>query len=64
VVGSHSGGPGQSGKTMGITFWGDEEAMRASEVAANRLRSESVEAGGGTVASVERYEVGLIEMSS
>jgi heme-degrading monooxygenase HmoA len=54
----------QSGKTMGITFWENEEAMRASEEAANRLRNESTEAGGQEQAGVERYEVGLFEVYS
>src|SRR5215210_2282967 len=57
-------GDRQSGKTLGITFWESEEAMRASEEAANRLREESAEAGGGTVGGVERYEVGLFEVPS
>ena len=39
-------GDRQSGKTLGITFWESEEAMRASEEEANRLREESAEAGG------------------
>ena len=54
----------QSGKMLGITFWESEEALRASEEAANRMREESAEAGGGTVAGVERYEVGLFEVHS
>jgi heme-degrading monooxygenase HmoA len=53
-----------SDKTLGITFWESEEAMRASEEAAKRLREESAEAGGDTIASVERYEVGLFEVES
>ena len=57
-------GDRQSGKTLGITLWESEEDMRASEEAANRLREESAEAGGGTVAGVERYEVGLFEVPS
>jgi heme-degrading monooxygenase HmoA len=57
-------GDRQSGKTMGITFWENEEAMRASEEAANRLRSESAEASGQEQAGVERYEVGLFEVES
>ena len=57
-------GDRHSGKTLGITFWESEEAMRASEEAANRLREESAEAGGETIASVERYEVGLFEVES
>src|SRR5215210_1753898 len=54
----------QSGKMVGITFWESEDAVRASEEGANRLREESAEAGGGTVAGVERYEVGLFEVPS
>jgi heme-degrading monooxygenase HmoA len=54
----------QGGKMVGITFWESEEAMRATEEAANRLREESAEVGGGTVGGVERYEVGLFELES
>jgi heme-degrading monooxygenase HmoA len=57
-------GDRQSGKTLGITFWESEELMRASEEAANQLREESAEAGGDTIAGVERYEVGLFEVES
>ena len=34
-----------------------EEAMRASEDAANRLHTHGAEAAGESVVSVERYEV-------
>ena len=54
----------QSGKTLGVTFWESEEALRASEEAADRLRGDSADAMGDTIAGVERYEVGLFEMSS
>jgi heme-degrading monooxygenase HmoA len=54
----------QGGKLLGITFWESEEAMRATEEEATRLREESAEAGGGTVAGVERYEVGLFEVEN
>jgi hypothetical protein len=48
-----------------ITFWESEEAMVASEEAANRLpEEETVEVAGGMVAGVERYEVGLFELES
>jgi heme-degrading monooxygenase HmoA len=56
-------GDRQSGKTLGITFWESEEAMRASEEEANRVRSESAEASGETIAGVERYEVGFFEQT-
>jgi heme-degrading monooxygenase HmoA len=54
----------QSGKMVGITFWESEEAMRATEEGADQLREESAEAGGGKIAGVERYEVGLFEVPS
>jgi len=57
-------GDRHSGRTLGITFWESEGAMRASEEAAKRLRPESAEAGGGTIISVERYEVGFFEVES
>lgn len=53
-----------NGKTLGITFWESEEAMRASEEAANQLRQESAEVGGEEIAGVERYEVGLFEVEN
>ena len=57
-------GDRQGGKTLGITFWESEEAMRASEEAANELRQESAEVGGEQIAGVERYEVGLFEVEN
>jgi heme-degrading monooxygenase HmoA len=55
-------GDRQSGKTLGITLWESKEAMRASVEAAKRLRSETAQAGGETIAGVERCEVGLFEV--
>lgn len=49
----------QSGKALSITFWESEEAMRASEEEANRLRTESAESAGAAVENVERYEVAV-----
>jgi heme-degrading monooxygenase HmoA len=49
----------QSGRSVSITLWESEEAMRASEEAANQLRSESAQASGGEIVSVERYEVAI-----
>ncbi len=54
----------QSGKIIGVSFWESEQAMQASEEVGDRTRSESAEAGGVTVAGVERYEVELFEVSS
>jgi heme-degrading monooxygenase HmoA len=47
----------QSGKHLTITLWESEEAIRASEQAANRLCSEDAEAAGAMVQIVERFEV-------
>jgi heme-degrading monooxygenase HmoA len=54
----------KTGKTLGITFWESEEALKASEEAADRLREDSAEAMSDTIAGVERYEVGLFEVPS
>jgi heme-degrading monooxygenase HmoA len=40
----------QSGRSVSITLWESEEAMRASE---------SAQASGGEIVSVERYEVAI-----
>jgi heme-degrading monooxygenase HmoA len=49
----------ESGKALTITLWESEEALRASEEEANRLRSESADASSATVEGVERYEVAI-----
>ena len=54
----------QSGKVIGVSFWESEQAMQASEEVGDRTRSESAQAGGASVAGVERYEVGVFEVSS
>jgi hypothetical protein len=57
-------GDRQSGKVLGVALWDSEEALRATEEAAARIRGGVAEAAGGTVASVENYEVALFEVSS
>ena len=54
----------QSGKALTITLWESEEALRASEEEANRLRTESAESASATIENVERYEVGISEAPS
>ena len=54
----------QSGKALSVTLWESEQAMRASEEDANRLRQESAEAANETVENVERYEVTIFEMET
>ena len=57
-------GDRHSGKLIGVSFWGSEEAMRAVEEVGDRTRTDTAEATSDTIAGVERYEVGLFEMSS
>ena len=47
----------QSGKVLAVTLWESEQAMDATEDASHWLRIFSAEAGGGSVSSVQRYEV-------
>jgi heme-degrading monooxygenase HmoA len=54
----------QSGKSLTVTLWESEGAMRASEQEADRLRQESAEAASETVEGVERYEVAFFEVDS
>jgi heme-degrading monooxygenase HmoA len=54
----------KTGKTIGITFWESEEALKASEEAGERVREDAAEAMSETIAAVERYEVGLFEVPS
>ena len=56
-------GDRQSGTVLGVTLWESEEAMRASEQEADRLREESAEASHQAIADVERFEVALFEVS-
>jgi len=47
----------QNGKSLAVTLWESEEAMSASEEAANSLRSDVADALGTQMVGVERYEV-------
>jgi heme-degrading monooxygenase HmoA len=48
-----------SGKAMSITVWESEEALSASVAKADELRKHGAETGGGSIESVEHYEIGL-----
>jgi hypothetical protein len=50
----------QNGTIVVISLWQGEDAMRASEDEATRVREEVT--GPGETASVERYEVALLEV--
>jgi heme-degrading monooxygenase HmoA len=54
----------QSGELIGVSFWESEKAMQDSEELGDRTRSDTAEDTSDTIADVERYEVGLFEMSS
>jgi heme-degrading monooxygenase HmoA len=56
----------QNGKLLGVALWESEEALRATEEAASRMRGGVAEATGGTatVTSVEECEVSVFEVSS
>ena len=57
-------GDRQSGKLLGVAFWEDEEALRATEGAVSGVRSGTAEAVGGSVVGVEEYEVVVYEAPS
>ena len=48
-----------SGKGMSITMWESEEALRASAASADEMRRRGTELGGGSIESVENFEVGM-----
>ena len=52
------------GRLRGVALWESEEALRATDEAAARIRGGVAEATGGTVASVENYEVVVFEAPS
>ena len=48
-----------SGKGMSITVWESEQALSASAAKADELRKRGSETGGGSIESVEQYEIGM-----
>lgn len=50
-----------SGRSISITLWESEEALKASEEAANKLRSETSAEQGDEILGVERFEVVIDE---
>jgi heme-degrading monooxygenase HmoA len=53
----------QSGKTLALTFWESEEAMRGSEEAVKDARQRAADTGGAGEPQVERFEVLLDTMA-
>jgi len=54
----------RSGGTKLITLWENEDALRASEEEADRLRRHSADAGGSAIRGVERYAVAFADQLS
>lgn len=48
-----------TGNAVSLTLWEDEEAMKASEQKADRIRVETARREGQQIVSVDRYEVGF-----
>ncbi len=46
-----------TGKAMTVTFWENKETLVSSRQDADRVRSAATQAGGGSIESVEEYEV-------
>jgi heme-degrading monooxygenase HmoA len=53
----------QSGKTVALTFWESEGALRESEDAVQDARRRAAETGGAGEPQVERFEVILDTMA-
>jgi len=53
-----------NGRLRGLALWESEDALRATDEAAARIRGGVTEATGGTIASVENYEVVVFEAPS
>jgi hypothetical protein len=50
-----------TGKAITITFWEDEDALTRTRQAADAARGGAVGPAGGSIDSVEEYEVALKE---
>jgi heme-degrading monooxygenase HmoA len=55
-------GDRQSGKSLAITFWESEDALRASEDSVKETRKQAAEAGGADDPVIEVFEVVLDSM--
>lgn len=52
----------ETGRSISVTLWDSEAALRASEEAANRLRERSAQATGDEIRGVERFEIAYLEL--
>ena len=46
-----------SDKAMSITIWESEQALSASVAGADEMRKQGAETGGGSIESVDHYEI-------
>lgn len=53
-----------SGRQLALTLWDTEQALEASESAANRIRSSSADQSGLSIEGVERYQVAVDTLRS
>lgn len=51
-----------SGRSISVTLWESEAALRASEEAADRLRELSAQEVGEEIRGVDRFEVAYFEL--
>jgi hypothetical protein len=51
-----------AGKTLVITLWADEESLRASAEAGERLSELTAETTGATRLAIEQYEATLFDV--
>ena len=54
----------ERGTSITVSLWQTEADMQASDKEAQSLRAAAAEAGDDQILSVERYEVGLYDVSS
>jgi heme-degrading monooxygenase HmoA len=52
----------ENGKTLVISLWADEEALKASTVAGDRLAELTAQTTGATRLAIELYEATLIDV--
>jgi hypothetical protein len=50
-------GDRETGKALGVTLWESEAARELSDAKAGQIRPQVEQATGGTMQSVERYDV-------
>jgi Antibiotic biosynthesis monooxygenase len=57
-------GDSKTGKALGVTLWESEQARDNSDAKARTIRPQVEQAAGGTMRSVEAYEVLFFDVQS